>query len=291
MKLLFRTIEEVRKFITVDISSNFKTIEPYIYQAKKYIVDVLGEELYSKLIDYLHNTDSTKENKYEDLLDKVRYPLSNYAYYLAISKLNVKVGENGFTVAVTQNTEPASEWRVREFRESVLTSADDGLEELIIFLEKHSKDYPLWKTSESYSFNRKFFINNANDILDTVNIAVTRREFLKNKHIIFDVETRQLTPILGVPFFYELKQSFKNNSLEPNFAFIVDNYIKPLLCYSVVNKEEYKAQIEFYTNSMINFLNANPQKYVLFQQSSYFVPAGEAITGYENTEDSAFFFF
>jgi len=215
IKTLFKTIEEIREHITVDISSDFRTIGPYVKQAEKFTTDIIGADLHAELLTVVHNENT--DEKLIALLEKVRLPLANFAYMLAIAKLNVNVGERGFTVTVSGNLTPASQWRVDDFRNSVKESANDALEDLISFLETNKADYPTWTASSAYSFQKKFFINNSKDINESVFIDISRLQFLELKPFIHQIERSVILPTMCEVLFQTLKTEILSGEISPEY--------------------------------------------------------------------------
>jgi len=262
-KTLFTSIAEIKDYISADISSDIRTILPYVKQAEKYVVDIIGSALYDDLISVVHHNND--QEKLKDLLVKVRLPLANFAYFLAIAKLNVNVGDTGFTVTVSSSLEPASEWRVKDFRNSVENSGNDALEELIEFLETNKKHYPKWTQSKAYSFQKKFFINNAKEMNDSVYLEIKRIDFLKLKQYIFQTEQSDILPYLGMRFFGKLKAEMFSDKLIDDNLFIVNNFIRPALCYLTFHKqqpnENYRLEGARYLAQLQEYLDSNASKF------------------------------
>lgn len=292
IQTLFTTIAEIQEYITVDIGSNTRTILPYIKQAEKYTTEIIGRTLHQKLLEVAQGTSSVQ--KYVDLLDKVRLPLANFGYMLAIAKLNVNVGEKGFTVTETQNLAPASQWRVDAFKEAVELSGNDGLEQLIIYLEENVKYYPEWKQSRAYSYNKQFFINNAEEFNTTVKNDITRIKFLKLKPFIHIIEQAEIKKAISRAFFDELKKQILNNNVSNKNKTLLNEYIRPCVCYLAYDKL-HESGLEFaklegtrYLEEMRNHLDENPDDYPIYKTSSCYVDPTSFKTEINN-EDSGLF--
>jgi hypothetical protein len=270
IKTLFKTIEEIREHITVDISSDFRTIGPYVKQAEKYTTDIIGADLHAELISVVH--DENTDEKLIALLEKVRLPLANFAYMLAIAKLNVNVGERGFTVTVSGNLTPASQWRVDDFRNSVKESANDALEDLISFLETNKADYPTWTDSSAYSFQKRFFINNSKDINESVFIDISILQFLELKPFIHQIERSVILPTMCEVLFQTLKTEILSGEISPENTILLETYIKPAICYLAMDKHtpnaNYKTEGTRYVQELKNYLNANAITYSDFLTST-----------------------
>lgn len=294
IKTLFTTIDQIQDYLTVDISSNSKTILPYMKQAEKYTTEIIGKALHADLLEVVHGTND--EEKLKDLLEVVRLPLANFGYFLAIDKLNVNVGEKGFTVSNNQNLAPASQWRVDNFRESVKQSGYDGIEDLIEFLEDNAKHYPKWTQSKAYSFNKQFFVNNANEFDQAIKTEISRVKFLELKPYIHQVERAEIIKSISTGLFRQLKEQIKANNLTTDNKYLLEEYIRPAICYMAASrmKEGFK-DIQFlegeasrYIEEMRNFLNENADKYTEYKLSDCYEDPTIEVEEINN-EDSGLF--
>lgn len=291
IKTLFKTIDELFDYITVDISSDFRTIAPYIKQAEKYISDVIGTSLLTSLIT-LVDEEGTDESLLL-LLEKARLPLANFGYMLAISKLNVNVGDAGFTVTVSNNLEPASKWRIDDFRESVESSGNDALEVLIAFLEENKDTYTDWEDSIAYSYQKKFFINNATEFNDSVFLNISRLNFLELKPFIHQIEKSVIQPAICQTLFDEIKLQIVDDDLSDENKQLLNTFIRPAVCYLAMDKhtnnENYKLEGMRYAEQLQNHLNDNASDYPLYQASDCYE---DPITAVElNSEESGLYIF
>jgi len=293
IKTYFKTIQELTEYLTVDISSDLDVILPYLKQAEKYAIEIIGETQHSDLISYL-NTEPvpTADEKLDLLISKVRPVVANFGYYLAVPKLNINVGNTGFTITTGSNLEPASQWRVDEFRKSVELSGYDAQEELISFLEKNKSDYPSWASSSAYSFNKKLFVNNADEFYDITFRQITRLDFLKLKPFILQLENSEIKGSISKPLFDELKLQFKENNLTTLNNTLLTDYIKPTICYLSFNKliadETFQTEGLRLIKDLRNYLNSNADNYPLYKNSTLYE---EIISEDFNSQDSGIFVF
>jgi len=290
MQNLFTSIDEIREYITVDISSDYRTISPYVTQAQKYTTEIIGKQLHGLLIDVVHNNNDTERLK--ELLKIVRLPLARFAYMLAISELNVNVSERGFTIAVDNNLEPASKWRIDEFRTSISDSAYDGLEILIEYLEDNTTVFPEWKLSKSFSFQNQFFVNNAKELNETVFIEIKRLDFLNLKQFIFQVEQSIVKPVISVELFNEIKTQILNQNISETNDYILKNYIKAAVCYHAIDKktpnENYRLEGTRLLEQLRIYLNNNASSYPLYLNSDCYSEPATALSFSVNNEQNGF---
>lgn len=265
---IFKDIQQLRDYITVDISSTLDTIAPYLKQAEKFVREITGDELFDLLIPYVENQEPG-DARLDKLLPYCRLALANFGYMLAIDKLNVNVGQTGITVTVSNNLEPASQWRVDAFKQNLESTGYSALEGLIKFLEENRTDFPEWVSSDAYSYQKKFFVNNASEFKQYTEINISRLDFLKLKKFIKLAEI-EIQGILCNDLFYEIKQEFKDESISANNQKLLE-WILPAVCYSALNKQEenelYRNEANRLKESLRIYLNRNADTYPLYKNS------------------------
>lgn len=278
MSTIFKDIQQIRDYITVDISSTLNVVAPYLSQAEKYVRDIVGDELYDLLVDYVQNGLGANED-YDNLLPYCRLPLANFGYLLAVDKINVNVGQTGITVTVSNNVEPASQWRIDQFKKSLEDAGYAALEELLKFLEKNVAKYTQWTSSNAYSYQRKYFINNASDFQFFTEKNISRLEFLKMKEYIKLSEV-QIQGIVCDTLFAELKEQYATKTITVENQKLL-NYIQPAVCYSALTKKDdnliYSNEAKRLMETLRVYLNINAITYPLYIASDCYSSASEEI--------------
>jgi len=257
MTTIFKDIEQLRNFITIDISSDLDVVLPYLKQAEKYVKNICGDELFALASEYVNQiVEENQEPEVDETLDLLlpylQLPLANFGYLLAIDKLNVNVGNTGITVTVSNNLEPASSWRIDRLKENLTAAGYDALEDLIKFLEKNKEQYPDWQTSEAYSYNKQFFINNADEFYKSIHKQITRIEFLNLKEFIALAEIEVLG-IVGNELFEILKAEVLSGEIsEVNLKLM--RFIKPAVCFLSLTKQKENQLYSFESSRLLENL-------------------------------------
>ena len=158
MSALFKTIEEIKEYLAVNLSSDINSLLPYIKRAEqKFIVPVLSQDQYDDLKDWYNQGSGSStgsdltEQQYEDLLEKVQAALANLAYLLYIPIGNLQISDGGFHVTETTNKKIASQYRIDEIKESFREAGYEGIDVLLEFLEKNADTYTEWMSSSAYT--------------------------------------------------------------------------------------------------------------------------------------------
>lgn len=294
MQILFSEIAQVRDFITVDISSDLRTIKPYIYQAEnRFIKEIIGKDLLEILRTYVENPTPADPDK-DALLEKVRYPLINYAYRFSSDRLNVNISDRGMTVLNTDSEVPAAEWRITNVKDEFLVAAGDGAEDLIEFLEDNKAAYPEWETSDAYSFQKRYFINNAEDVKRVTGKEMKRMHFIKHRQDLNLFETEKIEAVTCTDLFDRLKTTIKDGGATPEEQILLDKFIVPACSWfmlAITDKNEYyKGKAKKEVQALRVYLNENVATYPLFQNSSCYEEGVTPIFPIDqNNEDSPIF--
>ena len=289
IQTLFKYIETVREYISVDISHDINKLLPYIKQAEKFTTDIIGSSLHSALLNIVQN--ETEDAALQSLLPYVQLPLINFAYMLGGSKLAVNIGQTGISTTENDNLTPAEEWRLKDLKTSFASAGYDGLEELLRFLEENKDDYPLWESSASYSYQKKYFINNAKELNETIDTNFGRYDFLKLKPFIHQIERSVILPRMCETLFTTIKDEIKDGNVSEDNQTLLDDYIKPAVCYLAIDKlkpdENFKLEGTRYAQQLKDYLNSNADTYTDYASSDcYEDPETESDL---NDEDSGFF--
>lgn len=302
---LFQTIDEIQEYLPYDIGNNFLLIKPFIIEAKRFIIDILGDEQYNELLNY-YLSEATDDELYDILLDKTRVPLINYAYKLAYPRIMVRFGENGITETSNPNMEPVSLDKADLSAKSLMNAAYEGIEELLKYLEKNYQSLPLWKSSRYYSYNTEFFVNNAEEWNRAIKSDIKRRHYIEYREYIYKAEDDKIKAITCIPLFNRLKQLFAEYlnfdtintstdsgsgaiSMMPAEYKILIEMIRPIVCYWARAMKDNNAEDEREAirrgEALRDYLNVYYELYPEYAES----PCYKTETGrYKNTSESGF---
>ncbi len=270
-RTIFLTIAEIKEQISVDISSDIRTLQPYIKQAEtRYLKEIIGTDLLELLRAAVNDEDAITP-ELEALLPVVRYPAAHFAYMLAVPQLSLNVGETGIGVTMSGNFEPAAEWRLKNFSISLENTGYDGVEELLEFLETYVADYPEWVLSPAYSFNKKLFVNNAAEFETATMIDIPRLKFLHLRSHLYMFEQNTVKKTISAALADEIKAQIIADTLSPENELLLNSYIRPAECYFALWKMEDKAELKLEYTRLVEelqaYLNTNAATYPLYEAS------------------------
>ena len=124
------TIQDYRRFLpanTITDAARFQAFENLVLL--KYLHRYLGQSL---TVDLL-GTDPDP-----DLFEAVKPAWINLTYLESIPFFNLILTSSGYGVVSNQNIAPASMERIRDLKEACLAAANEGISQLLAFLEKTS---------------------------------------------------------------------------------------------------------------------------------------------------------
>jgi len=232
--MFFKTTEELRAFIAVDVNMKFSKIKPSIDEASEiFIKPLLGITFFGDLAEAYTAAPSPTELP-EDvsvLLPYVQRALAYYAAFLAVEEIGVSVGDLGIQQSFNQNSQPAPAWKVNNLKVKYITSADRAADSLLEFLEDTASPtvYTPWYSDANVNTAMSGAIVHKTAIASRyIDINGSRRVFLRLKKRIHDIETGFVKRMLCATQYDELVAQLKANSLsETNQALV--SYLEPII--------------------------------------------------------------
>lgn len=213
MKLLFKDIEEIQEYISVNISCEFSNIKEHIRNAtRKYLFRAISKEQYQDLVKKLES-DELEELDIE-LLDHSRRIVANFAYHYRLPHIQVQISDAGIQIVSTEKKKQAFQWQVDNIDKAYIRSGYDAIEDVLEFLTENFKKFPIWHKSKAFTEATNCLINNAKTFNEYVYIAENRLLFTEMKALMKRVERTRIYPICPKLFDKILIASQKNNLSE-----------------------------------------------------------------------------
>lgn len=229
--MLFKTAQELKKYLPANAAFEFHQAEQFILQAEQqYILPVLGNTTFNILNQaYAFNNLTTDQEK---LLDKVRYPLANYTYLQYIPFAQVVISASGIHIEVNDQKKTAFEWQINQLRQQLAEAADNGIESLYLFLESNKTTFTDWAASPERSILKECFINTAVEFNQYYNINSSRRMFRLIKGIMMQAEDNVLS-VICQPLFNAIKTEILSGIISSdNLALL--KFIRPAVAYHTI---------------------------------------------------------
>ncbi len=248
--MLFTTIAQIKEYVAINLANEFNAIKPYIKQAEtKFIKPVIGKDMYNDIDTYLQSSDQSDE-KYNELIDRIRLPLIYYACYLYAPIGNVQVSSTGIHIVVNENKKTAFEWQIDKLEQSWLNTAHDFIEEVIEYLNENASTFTKWRESDEYIKAHSLFILSAKQFNEYVFINNSRRLYSALTPIIEDIERKYILPTIGTDMFNALKEDQQSSSGPSEYNEILINKIASAVAKLSMARAVKEFSIEIIPNAL-----------------------------------------
>ena len=227
--------EEIKQFVSVNVTTNFNTLKPYIETCEnEYIKRLLGIGQYDELVEY-YEDHAAPEDHMEDLLKLVQKALINLAYFRAFPILVAKIGDGGVYRSESDKQKSLFKYQEADLKQMFKSDGFNGLDAVLEYLEENILLFPTFALSENYTVFKNSFINTTREFDNCFSIGGSRLVFLKLKKFIYDAENFDILPAIGKTFFDELKDQILNKSVtEANFPVI--EFLKNAIAHYAIAK-------------------------------------------------------
>lgn len=207
--MLIRTIQEVKKYLKVDVTTHSTDTLPDMNTAeRKYIIPVIGSTLY-QLLQQAYNNDQVIGTRYADLLDSVQAALAPLSYFNDRALINVRITEAGFRKSMTADQAPVFKWDYQALGTALQERGMEAIENLLFFLEQKADVFPEWKEDPVYMTYTSSLIRTGEQFNQAYTLAFPRYCFLQLQPIIRMVEDMYIRKTIGGRFADSLKAILK----------------------------------------------------------------------------------
>lgn len=221
--ILIKTIEEILKYVPMDVNLHYEKILPFIDDAqRKFIKPLLGDDYYTAFVtDYTDNTNPAGVNDGMDadnfaLLPYVQRSLAHYAAFLSVPHLGTAIGSAGIQEQFTNNSRPAPAYKVRSLQLQYINQADQFADELLEYLEENASalKYGTWYADIDANTAMAGTIVYSTKIASKhIDINESRRVFLRLKKRILDIEKNDVKKMVCADQYDDFVTQIKTGSL------------------------------------------------------------------------------
>lgn len=243
--MIIKTTDEIRQHIGVVADNEFDILIPFLKRSRRYVINVIGKATYAAALAHYKSDDYRNVNaddyepvdedsgRLDVLVDHLQDALVYYAHHLYSPEANVIMTDSGFRVPWTDSVRPAQEWQVKGVVASMLDSAHELVDELLIYLDENEDNFDFWDSSEEIQENRARFINSALQFSDFFDIKNSRRIFLMLKPIISEFERKRILPVIGQERYDDIHKEIVDEDITAPNQLILDR-IQPALAFFVI---------------------------------------------------------
>lgn len=156
--ILFNDFSEIKEHVSaVNGDFSMESINSYIKSSLDEIKIMTGQEVLSDLIEAFDDNSLTAIQ--EELLEVIRKPLANMAFYKYANAGTLKISDSGFSAEETETTKRPFQWQIRDFKKQCLDDYSAGMVTLWDFLQTNSGDFAAWDSSKEYIWLQQRPIN------------------------------------------------------------------------------------------------------------------------------------
>lgn len=210
--MIYKDIEEVKTFTggAVNMSVHLDSVKPVMYiTAGKHLVGWLGQEQWKEIVtDY-----ETAAGDLVLLLPYVQRPLALLTFFEYAAVGSVQFSEIGMIRMETAETKSAYKYQENGYKDWMLHSGYDMLEEMLLFLQANKAKYQKWATSTAAEKNEELLMNYASEFRAAYSKHLSRYTFECLRPILEDLETFAIEPLIGRPLMDKLKENSKAATL------------------------------------------------------------------------------
>lgn len=319
---MIKTIEVFQKYVNVTGTLKYASIEPFMNDAEqRYLREFLGETLLDELNAFAADSDDLPTwygyhgdiaENLTKLLPYVQCALAKFTLFIASPFIDLKVTDGGFAITQNTNLAPASSDRVKRFTDATLKAGYDNVETLLRYLEKYKDLYPSWVDGDGYTIHTKYFINSAEEFNKHADIDNSRLRFRSMVNTMENVELLMIEPVISTALAETIKGEIIAGSVSENnlkILLYIRKAIANLTMYefgiatenlpnnnAVFNIELSKLENSqrmgnYYLAEVKKVLDANPDNYPSYKESSVFDVDKTSNDLYENNADLSTFVF
>lgn len=156
--LLFNSFDEIKEHVSaVNGDFNMESIQSYIKSALPDVRIMTGESVLNDLIAAFDSNNLSEIQ--EELLEIIRKPIANMAFYKYANAGSLKISDSGFSSEETETTKRPYQWQIRAFQKQCLDDYSSGMVALWEFLQNNSGDFADWDSSKEYIWLQQRPIN------------------------------------------------------------------------------------------------------------------------------------
>ncbi len=240
--------EQIKQYISVNVSTDFENIEPYLEIAEReYIKPLLGDELYQELDSYANESGSGTGGDsgsgsgagtvlMDELLDLTRRAEINLAYFRGYSMLSIKVSDAGFHRIETTTQKSLYKYQEEAILNTFKTDGFNGLDNILEFLETNIDEFPDFEASESYTVFKSKFIPRTSVFQKIFSIKNSRLVFLRLQPFTTMVEDFEILPTIGIVLFDKLKLEIVKTSGQDAVLMALVPFIQKAIAFLSISR-------------------------------------------------------
>jgi hypothetical protein len=254
--MIITSIDQVQEHVQVAQNVHYTSLAPYIAIAQtNFSNEWLGAE-FTQIIDDLAQFSLGANPTDQQILDAklvklTRAVLSNFAVLAAVPFFEVMFSESGITRNETEQSKTAFRGQVKRLEDGLLVNGFNAMEELFLFLDANTVNYPFWADAPGYVQWNKYFFRSAREMNTFYPLKYGRVTFQKLTTHMQHIEDFFLESELGVNQTIALKVLARSTEeLEPIEDKVVHN-LKRCIVHLALAKAVIEGYIDITPNGAV----------------------------------------
>ncbi len=261
--MLFKTIDELRKYVAISLASDFSVISPFIaYCELRYIIPLIGKEQYDELNEAYNAEEPELSDEQTALLEKLQAALANLSYLESYDELQLQISDNGIRIISDGTYKQAFQWQITNLKSSNIRRGFAYMDEVLAYLEANKDTFTLWADSDAYTQSKQFLINTTDDFNSYVNISASRKTFMALWPLMKKVELFFIVTRIGKDLYDEIKAEILEDNVSDDNKILLD-YLKPAIAHFTVARAVIELPMEITsTGFFIDSIKAGSDSYL-----------------------------
>jgi hypothetical protein len=238
MAYIFKDIDAVRGFVTVNLNTKIELLNPHLRSAtQRHLQPLLGSVELGNLISAYNAATLTPAQNL--LLPYAQQVAAQYMMLLALPTMTVHFSSMGVQEVRGKDgtTDGLRQWTYFENKGALEEAADIAAEELLAFLDASpATAYPDWEASTAFTRARQLFLNSATELAEYIDVRGSHRAYLALRPIVKNfVERQSILPWICQAQFDALKAQILAGSLTSENKALLSR-IRPVVAYNALLK-------------------------------------------------------
>jgi hypothetical protein len=189
-------ISTARQYVKLDFTNSESSLAFMNNADDRFLVPVLGQELYDLVVSESNVTDSA----YATLIELCRKAVAPLAYWLELPNIQVRITDKGIGTTASQNMESAHRWEFESLRDQLADKGCWAMEQLLQHLYDNATTYN-WTSPDEY----KLIFLTGKEFYKYYPVFQPNRTFEALRPLVRQVEDNCIRNLIGDDFFEELR--------------------------------------------------------------------------------------
>lgn len=275
---------EIKKTLGfLDGDFTYANLEPDIKLNTPYLVDLVSQEVYDKVVAYYKDNSSVtgdeEKARHQSALEYMQLYILSMAYLDFAPNNDLTHSNAGRVVSKDQNDTIPWDWQIQKDNSALAKRAYKALDLLFILLDK--SNWTEWTSSEAYKTANKLFVKNTNQFDAVFPINKSGQLYYRLVPFMDDFEKRSITAILSDVKVTELKEATTPDTNQKALLTLVNNaivYLTMEKAYKVLPVEMFAEGLLYNENTrmksqaraeVMQFLSSEAKKYLVELENTY----------------------